>query len=369
MRPRCKQPARKGSCATTPEANLHTVLSENTLPITPDKSETAFSIGPYEIQGQVVLAPMAGVTDLPFRNLCREFGAGLAVSEMVSSDASLRHTRKSRLRIQHEGERSPKSIQIVGTDPKQLAETAQYNVDLGAEIIDINMGCPAKKVCKKLAGSALMKDEKLVEEILQTVVKAVSIPVTLKIRTGWSPELRNAAQIARIAEGCGIQALAVHGRTRACRFNGEAEYATIQQVSEVVSIPVIANGDISSPEKAKKVLDQSGAKCIMIGRGAQGRPWIFQEINDYLEKGMLSPPPALTEQQRVVLEHLQQIHHFYGENCGIKIARKHIAWYTSTQPQGLAFRQQFNGLNSVKEQIRSVQHYYERLIQQEINAV
>ena len=315
-----------------------------------------------------MLAPMAGVTDLPFRNLCREFGAGLAVSEMVSCDASLRHTRKSRLRIQHEGERSPKSIQIVGTDPKQLAEAAQYNVDQGAEIIDINMGCPAKKVCKKLAGSALMKDEKLVEEILQTVVKAVSVPVTLKIRTGWSPEQRNAAQIARIAEDCGIQALAVHGRTRACRFNGEAEYATIQQVSRVVSIPVIANGDISSPEKAKKVLDQSGARCIMIGRGAQGRPWIFQEINDYLEKGILAPPPALTEQQRVVLEHLQQIHHFYGEDCGTKIARKHIAWYTSAQPQGLAFRQQFNRLNSVKEQISSVQHYYEQLIQQEINA-
>ena len=311
---------------------------------------------------------MAGITDLPFRKLCREFGAGLTVSEMVSSDASLRHTQKSRLRIRHEGELSPRSIQIVGTDPKQLAEAARYNVDQGAEIIDINMGCPAKKVCKKLGGSALMKDEKLVEKILTAVVSAVSVPVTLKIRTGWSPEQRNAPEIARIAENCGIQALAIHGRTRACRFKGEAEYATIRQVSEIVRIPVIANGDISSPEKARKVLDQSGATCIMIGRGAQGRPWIFKEVNNYLAKGILAPPPPLPEQQRIVLEHLQHIHHFYGENCGIRIARKHIAWYTSTQPLGQDFRQKFNGLNSVKEQISSVQYYYERLIQQEINA-
>ena len=311
---------------------------------------------------------MAGVTDLPFRNLCREFGAGLAVSEMVSSDTRLRNTRKSRLRIRHEGECSPISIQIVGTDPKQLAEAARYNVDQGAEIIDINMGCPAKKVCKKLAGSALMKDEKLVEEILYAVVKAVNVPVTLKIRTGWSPEQRNAPQVAKIAEECGIQALAVHGRTRACRFNGEAEYATIKHVSDAVSIPVIANGDISSPEKAKKVLDQSGATCIMIGRGAQGRPWIFREINQYLEDEELTPPPTLSVQQRVVLNHLQQIHHLYGENSGIRIARKHITWYTSFQVQGQEFRRHFNQLNSAKEQISSVQQYYERLIEQETNS-
>ncbi|MBL4606873.1 MAG: tRNA dihydrouridine synthase DusB [Pseudomonadales bacterium] len=348
--------------------NAVSTFPEIALPTPPDKTKTSFSIGPYHIQGQALLAPMAGVTDLPFRNLCRKFGAGLAVSEMVSSDASLRNTRKSKLRIVHDGEKTPVSIQIVGTDPKQLAEAARYNVGQGAEIIDINMGCPAKKVCKKLAGSALMKDEKLVEEILTAVVKAVSVPVTLKIRTGWSPEQRNAPQIARIAEDCGIQALAVHGRTRACRFNGEAEYATIRQVSESVSIPVIANGDISSPEKAKKVLDQSGATCIMIGRGAQGRPWIFQQINHYLEQGILIPPPTLTEQQHIILEHLQHIHRFYGESCGVRIARKHIAWYTSLQKHGQAFRQQFNGLNLAKEQIGSVQQFYERLIQQEINA-
>ncbi|MBV1872701.1 MAG: tRNA dihydrouridine synthase DusB [Gammaproteobacteria bacterium] len=317
--------------------------------------------------GQAILAPMAGVSDLPFRNLCRKYGAGLAVSEMVSSDASLRNTRKSKLRIRHEGERSPISIQIVGTDPKQLAEAARYNVDQGADIIDINMGCPAKKVCKKLAGSALMKDERLVEDILRTVVKAVSVPVTLKIRTGWSPEQRNAPQVARIAEDCGIQALAIHGRTRACRFNGEAEYVTIKHVTGVVNIPVIANGDISTPEKAKKVLDQSGAACIMLGRGARGRPWVFQEINRYLEKQEVTAPPAFSEQKQVILEHLQQIHHLYGDICGIKIARKHVSWYTGYQSDGKDFRHHFNRLNSIEEQISSVQQYYERLIQQETN--
>ncbi len=323
------------------------------------------TIGPYKISGSVILAPMAGVSDLPFRALCRHYGAGLAVSEMVSSDMSLRHSRKSLLRIRHEGEQSPRSVQIVGTDPAQLAAAAQYNVDQGAEIIDINMGCPAKKVCNKLAGSALLKDEKLVAEILSAVVKAVSVPVTLKIRTGWSPEQRNGPSIAHIAEDCGIQALAVHGRTRACRFNGEAEYDTIRKIRHAVRIPVIANGDITSPEKAKKVLDQTGASYVMVGRSAQGKPWLFREINHFIETGSLLPSPTLSEKKRVVLNHLHELYQFYGEENGVRIARKHVTWYSAAYPQGAFFRQQFNQLTTVQNQKNAVQQFYDQLIQQE----
>ncbi|HEX4975622.1 MAG TPA: tRNA dihydrouridine synthase DusB [Pseudomonadales bacterium] len=330
---------------------------------------TSLNIGPYQIKTPSILAPMAGVTDLPFRSLCRLYGAGLAVSEMVSSDASLRDSRKSRLRICHDGEQSPRSVQIVGTDPAQLALAAQYNVEQGADIIDINMGCPAKKVCNKLAGSALLKDEKLVAEILNAVVKAVPVPVTLKIRTGWSPEQRNGVTIARIAEDAGIQALTVHGRTRACRFNGHAEYDTIAKISCGVRIPVIANGDIGSPEQAKHVMNQTGVACVMIGRGAQGRPWLFQEINHYIESGVLLSSPSLEEQRGVVLNHLDALYQLYGEENGLRIARKHVMWYTSSLLQDAVFRQTFNQLTDSEAQKQAVYHFYEPLIEQEISRV
>ena len=332
---------------------------------------TPLIIGTYTIHSKTVLAPMVGVSDLPFRKLCRHYGAGLTVSEMVASKTQLRNTHKSRQRIRFDGEPSPRVVQIVGTEPEELAEAAKFNVDQGADIIDINMGCPAKKVCKKLAGSALLKDEKLVAEILHRVVSAVSVPVTLKIRTGWSPEQRNGVAIAHIAEDSGIQALAVHGRTRACRFKGEAEYNTIKQICDNVKIPVIANGDINSPEKAKKVLDHTGATCIMIGRGAQGRPWLFKEINYFLNQGKLSAPPSLIEQKKVVVEHLDALHHFYGSVNGVKIARKHISWYTAYHEgkcrRSTPFRREFNQLLNSQDQRSAVRKFYDELILQEIN--
>lgn len=337
--------------------------------LNPNSQMNTLTIGPYHIKGPTILAPMAGITDLPFRRLCRHHGAGLAVSEMVASDSSLRHSKKSRLRTCHEGEPGPSSVQIVGTDPVELALAAQYNVDQGANIIDINMGCPVKKVCNKLAGSALLKDEKLVAAILSAVVRAVSVPVTLKIRTGWSPEQRNGVQVARIAEDSGIQALTVHGRTRACRFNGHAEYDTIAKISHSVRIPVIANGDINSPEKARYVLDQTGARCVMVGRGAQGKPWLFREINHFIETGHLLPSPPLAEQQRTVLQHLDELYQFYGEESGIRIARKHVAWYTGNFLTSAEFRQGFNLLASAQEQRQAVYHFYHQLIEQETSRV
>ena len=308
---------------------------------------------------------MAGVTDLPFRQLCREMGAGLVVSEMVASDPSTWGTRKSRLRIQFGDEPAPRSVQIAGYDPLMMAEAARFNVAQGAEIIDINMGCPAKKVCKRAAGSALLQDPKLVSDILHAVVAAVDVPVTLKIRTGWDRHNRNAVTIAKIAEEAGVAALAVHGRTRACRFVGEVEYDTIAQVVEAVSIPVLANGDISTPEKAQFVLQYTGAAAVMIGRATQGSPWVFKQINHYLEIGTLLPPPNLDEAGAIMLRHLIALHDFYGEVGGTLISRKHIGWYINPMVGGKLFTQQFNKLESTMEQQASLRQFFESAQYQE----
>ncbi|QJD30343.1 tRNA dihydrouridine synthase DusB [Methylococcus geothermalis] len=289
-------------------------------------------IGPHTLSSPVILAPMAGVTDLPFRSLCRRFGAGLAVSEMMAASPALRSTRKSLLRQDHRGEPGPVSVQVVGADPKDMAEAARRNADLGADIIDINMGCPAKKVCNVAAGSALLRDEKRVASILEAVVQAVPIPVTLKIRTGWDPSSRNAVTIGKIAESAGIQALTVHGRTRACGFAGAAEYSTIAHVKNVIGIPVIANGDIDSPGKAEAVLRATGADAVMIGRGAWGQPWLLREIAAGLKDGLPPSPPTLDEIRRTVLGHLEALYSFYGELQGVRIARKHIGWYAARMP-------------------------------------
>ena len=324
-----------------------------------------FTIGPYTVQNKTVLAPMAGVTDLPFRQLCREMGAGLVVSEMVASDPSTWGTRKSRLRIQFGDEPAPRSVQIAGYDPLMMAEAARFNVAQGAEIIDINMGCPAKKVCKRAAGSALLQDPKLVSDILHAVVAAVDVPVTLKIRTGWDRHNRNAVTIAKIAEEAGVAALAVHGRTRACRFVGEVEYDTIAQVVEAVSIPVLANGDISTPEKAQFELQHTGAAAVMIGRAAQGNPWVFKQINHYLEIGTFLPPPRLDEAGAIMMRHLIALHDFYGEVGGTLISRKHIGWYINPMVGGKLFTQQFNKLESTMEQQASLRQFFESAQYQE----
>ncbi|GAE57995.1 hypothetical protein XPR_4630 [Xanthomonas arboricola pv. pruni MAFF 301420] len=282
-------------------------------------------IGPYSIDPKVILAPMAGVTDKPFRLLCKRLGAGLAVSEMTISDPRFWGTRKSLHRMDHAGEPDPVSVQIAGTEPQQLAEAARYNVDHGAQLIDINMGCPAKKVCNAWAGSALMRDEDLVARILSAVVQAVDVPVTLKIRTGWDCDHRNGPTIARIAQDCGIAALAVHGRTRDQHYTGTAEYATIAQIKAALQIPVIANGDIDSPQKAAQVLRETGVDAVMIGRAAQGRPWIFGEVAHYLSTGELLPPPSLAFVRDTLLGHLEALHAFYGQPQGVRIARKHLA--------------------------------------------
>lgn len=284
-------------------------------------------IGPYRLDGRLVLAPMAGVTDRPFRRICRRYGAALAVSEMVSSNPGLRDERTTLLRCDHQGEPEPRAIQIVGADPAQMAEAARLNVERGAQIIDINMGCPAKKVCGKAAGSALMKDERLVRRILEAVVKAVEVPVTLKMRTGWDHDHRNAVTIARIAEGSGVEALTVHGRTRACGFSGHAEYITMAAVKAAVGIPVIANGDIDSPEKARFVLEATGADALMIGRAALGKPWLFAQIKALLDGESASCEPDAAELQDLLIAHLIELHTFYGESAGVRIARKHIGWY------------------------------------------
>jgi len=314
-------------------------------------SDQQLTIGPYRLQGRVILAPMAGVTDQPFRRLCREYGAALTVSEMISSDSRLWHSNKSRFRLDHEGEPEPRSVQIVGGDPQMLADAARQNEARGAHIIDINMGCPAKKVCNKAAGSALMKDEALVRDILQAVKAAVSVPVTLKIRTGWSPELKNAVQIARIAEDIGISAISVHGRSRACGFGGDAEYATIAAVKSAVTIPVIANGDITTAEKAKEVLAQTGADGVMIGRAAQGKPWIFREIDCYLRTGTVPAELVWAERREVIFRHIRALHQFYGEYMGVRIARKHFGWYV----QASDLRRRFNIATTVAEQLDCMQ--------------
>lgn len=289
-------------------------------------------IGPYTLANPIALAPMAGVTDRPFRQLCRELGAAYVVTEMVSSNPKLKHTRKTIWRSDFDGEPAPLAVQIVGSDPGTLAQAAVYNVGLGAQIIDINMGCPAKKVCGKLGGSALLSDVVLVEEILRAVVTAVDVPVTLKIRTGPDTGNRNGPEVARIAESCGIAALAVHGRTRADRFNGEAEYETIRTICRSVSLPVFANGDVTTAEQARQVLEYTGAAGLMVGRGAQGNPWIFREFSHYLNTGEILPPPQATEIHHVMREHLQRLHDFYGEEHGVQVARKHIGWYLKDRP-------------------------------------
>jgi len=319
---------------------------------------SAVRIGPYTLPNRLILAPMAGVTDQPFRQLCRRLGAGLVVSEMVTSDMSLWNTRKSSLRMVHRGDPEPRSVQIAGGDPQMLAEAARANVELGAQIIDINMGCPAKKVCNKAAGSALLRDEFLVNEILQAVVAAVNVPVTLKIRTGWDRENKNGIRVAKIAEQAGITALAVHGRTRADLYTGEAEYDTIAAIKQAVSIPVFANGDIDSPQKAKRVLDATGVDALLIGRAAQGRPWIFREIEHYLATGELLPAPLLNEVERILLEHLAALHVFYGEVMGVRIARKHVGWYLATLPGAKEFRAQFNRLDSTDAQRSNVRQFF-----------
>ncbi|MGD9584092.1 MAG: tRNA dihydrouridine synthase DusB [Lysobacterales bacterium] len=309
-------------------------------------------IGHHLIDPPLVLAPMAGVTDKPFRQLCKRFGAGLAVSEMTSADPSLWQTRKSRQRMDHSGEPAPVSVQIAGYDPAMLARAARHNVEQGADIIDINMGCPAKKVCNVSAGSALMRDERLVEAILRAVVAAVPVPVTLKIRTGWSPTERNGPIIARIAEDCGVQALAVHGRSRAEHFQGAAEYQTIAAIKRAVGIPVIANGDIDSPEKAARVLAETGADAVMIGRAAQGRPWIFREIAHFLTNGEYLPVPDRATIGTILCGHLENLYAFYGEPIGLRIARKHLGWYVKTDPLAAAFRAAVNPVDSAKAQLQ-----------------
>jgi len=322
-------------------------------------------IGPYQINNRLILAPMAGVTDLPFRQLCKRLGAGMAVSEMVSSNSLLWGSEKTQRRASHAGEIEPKSVQIMGTEPAMMAEAAKLNADQGAQIIDINMGCPAKKVCNVLAGSALLRDEELVGRILEAVVNAVDVPVTLKIRTGWDQENRNAVQIGHIAETAGIQALAIHGRTRADQYKGQAEYDTIAEVKQRLSIPLIANGDISTPEKARFVLDYTGADAVMIGRAAQGRPWIFREIDHYLQTGEKLPEPHVIEVRDILLDHLRNLYDFYGEYTGVRVARKHISWYSKGQSHGAAFRQAVNRVDSIEEQLDMTHAFFEKLIMRE----
>ncbi|HEX7270506.1 MAG TPA: tRNA dihydrouridine synthase DusB [Casimicrobiaceae bacterium] len=318
-------------------------------------------IGSHHIESNLVVAPMAGVTDRPFRQLCKRMGAGLAVSEMVASDPRLRETLKSQRRTDHAGEVEPIAVQIAGADPQQLADAARYNVARGAQIIDINMGCPAKKVCNVAAGSALLRDEPLVAAIVASVVRAVEVPVTLKIRTGWDRQHRNAVRVARIAAEAGIAALSVHGRTRECGFVGPVDYDTIAEVKRAVSIPVTANGDIDSPEKAREVLERTGADAVMIGRAAQGRPWIFREIRHYLAHGEMPPQPRVEEIRRLVLEHLAEHYAFYGEAAGVRIARKHLGWYASEFVGGEAFRQEINQLETSAAQIAAVNRFFDRL--------
>lgn len=319
-------------------------------------------IGPYELNNNLVLAPMAGVTDRPFRQLCRKLGAGMVVSEMVTSDVRLWNSRKTKFRLDHSGEVEPRIVQIAGGDPGMMAEAARLNVEHGAEIIDINMGCPAKKVCNKAAGSALLRDEALVRDILEAVVAAVDVPVTLKIRTGWDPDSRNGIRVAQLAEASGIQALAVHGRTRAEMYKGEAEYETIRAIVQAVNIPVMANGDINSPQKAKQVLEFTGAAAVMVGRAAQGRPWIFREIGHYLATGELLPEPDRTQVRDILLEHLGNLYGFYGEASGVRIARKHIGWYCETasakRPDAIVFRKQVMRAETGKEQTSLVEKYF-----------
>ncbi len=319
-------------------------------------------IEPYRFANRLALAPMAGVTDLPFRQLCRSLGAGMTVSEMISSKPNLWHTRKSRLRMDHRGEPEPVIVQIAGADPQMMADAARYNIDQGAQIIDINMGCPAKKVCRVDAGSALMRNEKLVARILQAVVSAVPVPVTLKTRTGWSSEHRNAAAIAAIAEDCGIQAITIHGRTREQKYFGSAEYDTIQSIKQRLSIPLIANGDIDSPQKAKMVMDFTAADAIMIGRAAHARPWIFRQIEQFLKTGILVSEPDPTTRKSWLLGHLTKLYDFYGEHQGLRIARKHILWQLGDETGFDLVKPAIMAAESVENQLGTVNQFFDQLM-------
>ncbi len=317
------------------------------------------NIGPHTLPNNLFVAPMAGVTDRPFRTLCRRLGAGYAVSEMVASNVALYASVKSQRRMDHRGEASPIAVQIAGAEPGMMAAAARVNVERGAQIIDINMGCPVKKVCNKWAGSALLANEPLLGRILETVVGAVNVPVTLKFRTGPSPDARNAVRVARIAESAGIQMLTLHGRTRACGFRGHAEYETIREVKASVGIPVAANGDIDSPAKARDVLLRTGADALMIGRAAQGRPWIFREIAHFLATGAHLPAPTVAEARALLLAHLEDHYAFYGESSGVRTARKHIIWYTRGLAGSAAFRQYMNTLDTTTEQMRAVADFFD----------
>jgi tRNA-dihydrouridine synthase B len=318
-------------------------------------------IGAHQLRNGLLVAPMAGITDRPFRRIARRMGAALAVSEMISSRPELRESRKTRLRQDHAGEPGPISVQIAGSDPQMLAAAARYNAGLGADIIDINMGCPAKKVCNVAAGSALLEDEPLVARILEAVVAAAGVPVTLKIRTGPAPERRNAVRVARIAEQSGIQALAIHGRSRADMFEGRAEYETIAEVKSRVGIPVIANGDVETPEDAKRVLELTGADGIMIGRAAQGRAWLFRSIAHYLETGERLPPPSAPEIGALLVEHLEGLYDLYGEEQGARVARKHIGWTVRELPGGAAFRAEVVRIDDARAQRCAVNDYFAKL--------
>lgn len=318
-------------------------------------------IGPHTLETPLIVAPMAGVTDRPFRELCLRLGAGMAVSEMLLANPDVWDTQKTRMRMDHSAEVGLRSVQIAGADPEMMAFAARYNVEQGAQIVDINMGCPAKKVNKKLAGSALLRAPDQVKAICRAVVDAVEVPVTLKIRTGWDPDNRNGVEIARIAEDCGIAALAVHGRTRACLYKGEAEYDTIRAIKQAVSIPVVANGDINSPEKARYVLDYTGVDAVMIGRAAQGRPWIFREIRHFLETGTKLPPPEREEVRTLMNEHVTNLHRFYGAYLGARIARKHVGWYLDEEETGREFRKHFNALDCADAQLEALEAYFDGL--------
>ncbi|MGP1716288.1 MAG: tRNA dihydrouridine synthase DusB [Methylophilus sp.] len=318
-------------------------------------------IGPHLLKNNLVVAPMAGVTDRPFRMLCKKMGAGLAVSEMVTSNSLLYGSEKTKRRANHEGEVSPISVQIAGAEPAMMAEAARHNVDNGAQIIDINMGCPAKKICNVMAGSALLRDEPLVSQILKAVVNAVDVPVTLKIRTGWDRQNKNAIMIARMAEDIGVQALTIHGRTRNDLYHGDAEYDTIAAVKQAINIPLIANGDITTPEKARFVLDYTKADAVMIGRAAQGRPWIFRETEHFLNTGEHMLPPTVDEIHQVMLEHLHDLYAFYGDLTGMRVARKHISWYTKGLAGSAAFRHNMNTLQTIELQLHAISDFFSEL--------
>ena len=319
-------------------------------------------IGQYAIKNRIFLAPMAGITDQPFRRLCSQFGAGLTFSEMMSTNPDVWHTEKSRLRLAHHHEIGINAVQIAGTDPTEMASAAQINVEYGADIIDINMGCPAKKVNKKMAGSALLREPDLVARIFEAVVNAVDVPVTLKIRTGWDPENRNCLEIAQIAEQAGIAALSIHGRTRSCLFEGEAEYDSIKSVKQAVSIPIIANGDITCVQKAKQVLDYTQADAVMIGRGSLGSPWLFKEMADFLEKGELVSTLPLVEKCQWMLKHIDDLYQFYGEEKGYRIARKHVGWYVDKLSPNSNFKRTFNALDSTKAQFNALEDFVKSIL-------